>query len=163
VLLNNCRMNSGAVSQIGCLKNLTALDLSFAKLPVAPETLDLRELTSLEYLSLDYTDIGDTCIRGLNSLSKLKTFTCSNTRVGDAAVSELSGLRLLQKVDLSHTDITNVAVSYLGGLTSLKELEVARNEKIDDSAAEYVVHLSSIERLDLHNTHAGDEIVRALR
>lgn len=88
----------------------------------------LKDMTRLEVLSLDDTDITDAGLAHLQSLKRLSKLSLCDTKVSDAGLVHLRSLINLEELNLSGTQITDAGLAELRGLASLKHLVVARTK-----------------------------------
>lgn len=85
--------------------------------------------------------------------ASLTRLSFANTSFKDSDVAFLRFIPDLQEINLSKTSITSEAVFYLvPHKTSLKMLNIAQNEKVDDTALRAFKFLSNLEKLFLRGT-----------
>jgi hypothetical protein len=84
----------------------------------------LKDLATLQSLSLGSNPVTDDGLRSLAGLKELRDLSLSRSRVTDAGLSHLRGLNRLEKLYLNDLPITDRGLEHLKGLSSLRELEV---------------------------------------
>ena len=100
----------------------------------------LANLTQLERLNLDTTDVSD--ISALARLTNLKELDLDGTNVSD--ISALAKLTNLEKLYLEGTDVSDI--SALARLTNLKELDLSGTDVSDISP---LARLTNLKELDI--------------
>ena len=164
LLLFRLKLEKGALLQVRCARTLKLLSLDEAHWPEkSSELLDLSELTQLEELSMQGTLIDDSSIKGLAGLSQMRILNLWNTHVGDGTALEISKLPSLERLNLIRTHISNAGVARLASLGRLKSLALSNNKSLDDTGLQHLGALTSLERLDIHSTGAGNDTIWAIR
>jgi hypothetical protein len=82
----------------------------------------LRELTKLQELHLNHTEVTDAGLVHLKGLTELRRLGLMHTKVGDAGLVHLAGLTELVSLNLTSTEITDTGLVHLQGLTNLRFL-----------------------------------------
>jgi hypothetical protein len=94
----------------------------------------LAELTTLQWLNLQSTQIDDGQLRHLAGLAGLTCLMLDDTQITDAGLAHLAKLERLEYLWLTNTKITDEGLSNLLGLGSLKQLDVGRT-KVTEAGA----------------------------
>ncbi len=148
--------------------NLTDLDL--AGNPIK-DISPLGDLMNLMHLGLGFTNISDSDLSPLASLTSVEALDLSGNQITD--LSPLSALTFLRKLDLQHNQITDLSplaalttlidinlrdnplsdLIPLSGLTNLESLELARCTVSDVSP---LAGLKKLRILDLSNNRISD-------
>lgn len=152
--LNIISNNLIDTSAINKLVNLKELFLSGEKLN--PDFIPLSQLTQLEFLSLENSNLSniDFLMNIPSSLTKL-----SIARNSIEEITGLSNLIQLKELNISRNNISDI--SKLQNLTQLRELDISWNfiSEIDD-----LVYLSELRELNLHqNCIVGFYVLTQLR
>ena len=104
--------------------------------PITNDDLkDLRKLTRIEGLWLDYMRINDTGLEYLKELKNLKCLDLSGTQITDAGLIHLKRLTNLERLYLQGTQITDAGLVHLEGLTNLERLGV-QDTQVTDAGVE---------------------------
>jgi len=120
----------------------------------------LRELTSLEVVSLDRTPVTDAGVTHLAAMTNLHVLSLNQTKLTDAGLMQLQGLKELQSLDIGRTDITDAGLVYLKGLTHLESLDLGGTE-ITDAGLVHLKGLPSLRRLVLRSVLHEKRVSRA--
>ena len=75
--------------------------------------MHLKDLTNLETLVLNDTQITDVGLEHLKGLTKLKKLSLRNTRITDAGLVHLKGLTNLESLNCRSTQVTDKGVKKL--------------------------------------------------
>ena len=117
----------------------------------------LKEIPSLQSLTLNNTRITNKGLAGLKHISSLRFLDLSGTRINDAGLENLAGLSALESLSLNSTQITGVGVAKLAELLpSLRFLQVARTN-LTDSAMIHLGKLKLLEEILLDGTRVTYE------
>jgi internalin A len=162
--------NTGlAVSPAGLahLTNLTKLrNLELARVRIEnaePSTLAfLRELTELEYLSIDLEGpwherarMDGACLAYLRGLTHLKGIELRGVRVSDADLANVAGLSGLESLDLDLSGVTDAGLAHLASLTNLQRLRVM-SPAITDAGLAHLRDLTRLRELFLFHAKVSD-------
>lgn len=159
--LSGCTLYAEALSQIGAVTTLTALDLSGCGLSTVAA---LSELTALESLNLYDNSIAD--LTPLTNMTALRELNLSRNAV--TSVAPLGGMTELEELDISYNSISGAdtlavckalqtlnissnrisSVAFVSGMESLTHFYAAKNEI---SGVSELLTCKLLERLDLSN------------
>ena len=92
----------------------------------------LKDLTRIERLDLDHSQVPDDGLVHVEGLTRLKRLHLSVTRITDAGLVHLAGLTSLELLDLSRTRVTDAGLVHLAGLTNLKVVDLSGTKITDD-------------------------------
>ncbi len=115
----------------------------------------LKELTSLETLHLDNTQVGDEGLVYLTGLTSLKTLFLAGTKITDAGLTHLKNLTSLENFCFHRTQASDAGLEHIKDLTGLRYLCV-HDTLVSDAGLAYLKDLTSLEILYLHNTQVSD-------
>jgi len=124
------------------------------------DLIRLRELTSLEVVSLDRTPVTDAGVAHLVGMKNLHVLSLNQTKLTDAGLMQLQGMKELQSLDIGRTDITDAGLVYLKGLTHLESLDLGGTE-ITDAGLIHLKGLTSLRRLVLRSVLHEKRVTRA--
>ena len=79
----------------------------------------LRDISDLNVLWLDGTDVSDEMLDHIAGASQLTWLDLAETQVTDAGLVHVEGLTRLKSLDLTGTRITDLGLKHLAGLTQL--------------------------------------------
>ncbi|CAI5462123.1 unnamed protein product [Closterium sp. Yama58-4] len=123
-------LSDGHVSTIMHLKSI---DLSSSSGFSAEGIKHLYRLPRLDTLSLERTDVSDSVLEGIGSLTSLRNLMLDDTKVTDAGLSHLTALSSLEVLSLSTCKgVTNTGMVHVGRLTGLKRLDLDCTAVTDD-------------------------------
>ncbi|QGJ69729.1 Hypothetical protein PBC10988_14160 [Planctomycetales bacterium 10988] len=122
------------------------LDLAFCSLLPADLTR-LRNITSLESLTLHSTPLVNQDLEALSGMLALKRLDLSETLVNDEGLRYLTNLSKLKELDLSNTKITENAFESLREIKSLEVLNLAGTQYPLSAIAKLQKELKSTELL----------------
>lgn len=138
----------------------------------------LKELSDLEVLRLDGTDVGDDALPTLWTLPRVRELTLAKTAItAEGVATSLATLRgnrdnmhavgpyiaiaPLQKLRMSETAITSESLQNLAVFTGLVDLDVSQTT-LNDSAATWLAMIPTLKRLNLYQTQMTDDGVETL-
>ena len=126
--------------------------------------MHLGELTNVEYLSLNATQLGGAELRHLRGLTKLTTLHLQDNPITDSGLEQLCWLVSLQNVTLDSPEsgITNAGLGHLKELTNLKTLSLD-HAQITDAGLQHLGGLKNLESLFLYNTAVTPDGVELLQ
>jgi thiol-disulfide isomerase/thioredoxin len=141
-------------SGMAYLKDLTSLEtLRLENTQVGDEGLAyLAGLTSLKTLVLGGTQVTDAGLAHIRNMTKLENLCVHRTKVTDAGLAHIKGLAYLRYLCVYSTLIGDTGLSYLKGLTTLNTLYL-RNTQVSDAGLEHLKGLSSLRYLELRGTN----------
>jgi Leucine-rich repeat (LRR) protein len=149
--LRNTRIGDEGLKHLRGLKMLKKLNLR--KNPATNEITDagiayLKDLNSLEELTLPYTGLTDAALSelvGLNSLKKLEAY---GEGITDKGLAELAKMKPLEKLALRSDNITDNGMITLSSFSGLKSLEL-NDCNITDAGLMNLARLKRLERLNI--------------
>lgn len=105
----------------------------------------LSQLVGLQSLSLARTKIVDSDLVALAKLPQLKTLSLRETSIGDEGVKQIAGLPALQNLNLSQTNITSASMA------AIASIPVLRTISLDEECItqESVSHLKARKKLTM--------------
>jgi hypothetical protein len=124
------------------------------------DLIRLRELTSLEVVSLDRTQVTDAGVAHLAAMKNLRGLSLNQTKLTDAGLMQLQEMKELQSLDIGRTDITDAGLLYLKGLTHLENLDLGGTE-VTDAGLVHLTGLASLRRLVLRSVLHEKRVSRA--
>jgi DNA-binding beta-propeller fold protein YncE len=157
--LKQLQMGHSKVSNSGLrhLRNLHSVEsLTLIQTNISDEGLvHLEGLPDLKSLNLHMSLITDAGMRSLARLQKLEQLDLDDAEISDAGLAQLAGLINLKKLLLSRTNITDAGLVHLSGLTNLEELALD-HIPISDAGLAHLRHLKGLKELDLEGTAVTD-------
>ncbi len=112
----------------------------------------IGELTTLETLVVDHTELTDISLVAIQRMTCLKRLSLRGSyKLTDGGLEHLAGLKSLEDLDLSHTHVRGSGLRMLTGLESLKKLNLDGSRLADAEMAD-VASLAALEELDLTST-----------
>lgn len=120
----------------------------------------LKELKSLQFLSLDDAKITDEGLKPLRELTSLETLKLSDTKITNEGLKELKDLKGLQWLCLPGTNITEI--KELKALTNLRMLMLS-NTRVTDGGLKGVEELTKLQKLYLSDTKITDAGLKGLK
>ncbi|HUE74274.1 MAG TPA: hypothetical protein VMP01_25560 [Pirellulaceae bacterium] len=84
----------------------------------------LKDLTAMDHLNLDGTQISDAGLEAIATLPNLRRLSLCNTPVTDRGLAALMASRQLQELFLQRTGITDDGIAHLHVLGSLREVSL---------------------------------------
>ena len=115
----------------------------------------LQELTQLQVLDLEHTDMTDAGMEYLAGFSQLRELQLKGTKVTGAGLKYLQGLTQLQKLDLAHARVTDAGLDGIKGLTNLLTLDLW-NTQVTDAGMERLMGLTKLQKLNVGRTGVTD-------
>ena len=154
-------MNEGSLEPLKNLTSLEELSLSNVQLRDA-HMKHLRGLIRLKKLDLSWTTITDAGVENLQNLTTLETLTLTSTHITDDGLKHFRGLKSLEQLDLMHTNVTDAGLEYLRGLTRLSHLDLF-NTNITDDGLKHLLGLTELRLLGLGKTQVTDAGAKRLQ
>jgi hypothetical protein len=126
----------------------------------ANKTIDLEmqhvaQLTNLQHLLLDGTQITDEGLQHIEGLTELEVLYLARTQITDAGLEHIHDLPRLRFVDLRDTRVTGSGFRHFRGLSNLQELSLDGTD-VTDAALPYLTALPQLQYLSLNNTQVTD-------
>jgi hypothetical protein len=149
-----------ALKRLRDLKSLESLSISQAML-TDPSLLNLRPLTMLKTLSLDDVPVTGSSFRLLKGL-RIASLSLDGTRIDDANLKHVGAFVNLDTLSLDYTKISNAGLGHLNSLKKLKELSL-KWTAVSDAGMDQIKGLTALAELDLWGTKVGDTGVAALK
>ena len=161
LILNSLDLTDAGLYHLQRMVNLKTLDLSGN-----PQITDLgighlAGLTSLWFLSLDETQVGDDCLRHLQGLKKLKSLYLDQTNVTDRGLESILQLSHLETLSLAGTQITDDGVTVLGRFPNLRRLFLT-GTTVTDEGLWHLTRWPELQTLCLDETEITDNGLRCL-
>jgi WD40 repeat protein len=119
-------------------------------------------LTSLDYLSLQQSKIGDQGMRHLAKLTGLKFLALPEKSITSAGIKQLAGCRSLETLFASRGDIDDSAFEALGKLTKMGDLRLT-DCKITGTGLKHLVDLKELHYLSLSGNPLTDAAIKSLK
>ncbi|MGH9929394.1 MAG: hypothetical protein ACREA9_09205 [Pyrinomonadaceae bacterium] len=95
-----------------------------------------KDLTSLRYLDLRLTKIGDEGVVRLKNLTSLQTLNLFRTRLGDKGLAHLKKLTNLETLLIGGTQVTDAGLVYLRPFRKLRKLSLFQTQVSDDGISQ---------------------------
>ena len=122
------------LEQLRDMPELETLSLSGSENITDTGLVHLKDLTNLQNLGLEETQITDTGLVHLKGLTNLQYLNLEGTKITGAGLAHLKDLTNLQYLSLEGCDnITDAGLVHLKNLTNLKGLSLAGCENITDT------------------------------
>lgn len=139
---------------LACIENLTQLEtLNLEQTQItSADIVHLRDLTNLRWLSLRRNRIDDDCLVHLQQMQRLKTLHLASTRIGNQGMKYLVCLSSLEDLWLDNTRVTDEGLAQLARLSNLKKLKLWHST-ITDEGLRNLESASNLESLSLTNEH----------
>jgi hypothetical protein len=139
------------------LEELTDVqDLSLNNTNVTDAGLsNLKGLTQLQRLYLGDTRVSDAGLINVKGLNQLQVLYVLKTKITDAGLINLKELKQLQELDLRYNNVTGVGLVNLKALPNLQKLELG-GTTIEDAGLINLKELFSLKDLDLTYTGVTD-------
>ncbi len=152
-------------AEMAQLGNLTRVDtLILDPSNVSDRALaHLDRLTSLRWLTISSSACStDTRIMPLKPLTRLRGLNLDHTDVTDAGLAHLKRLNGLELLGLDGAAITDAGLSHLGGLTNLHHLSLI-GTKVSDAGLARLHPLTNLVQLRIKGTKVTDDGVAELQ
>lgn len=145
------------------LKDLKSLEsLTLYKTAVTDAGLkELAAIKSLTSLDLGATKITDAGLKELAGLAALESLILNGTQITGAGLKDLAPLKKLHSLSLSDSKLTDEGLEALGELESLRSLNLSQT-KITGSGLRHLSRLKSLENLSLNFTGLTDAGLQGL-
>ena len=101
-----------------------SFDSSYFQIGDMDELKKLQELTNLESVSLNGTNINDQGLKHLSACPTLSNINLSFTPISDKGIAHLVKLKHLKYLRLKETEVTRQSVTYFNQMTALVSLQV---------------------------------------
>ena len=149
-------VTDGELARIAEFPKLQKLDLS--RTHISDHALDvLRKLPSLTELDLTYAEhITDAGLARLRDLRSLQRLSLEGARITDSGMNSISSLVHLRLLNLRSTEITDSALEHLEPLVELEELAIGGN-RIAGFGLTYLQALPKLKHLDLSGVQYTDD------
>jgi Leucine-rich repeat (LRR) protein len=121
----------------------------------------LKRFPNLVAVNLFCSDLCDTDLVHLASLTNLRKLDLWETQITDAGLKHLAGLRDLRWLNLSSTEITDSGFAQLAGLTNLRHLWLA-GTGITNKSLTYISSFVNLRDLNLGGTRITNKGVKQL-
>jgi hypothetical protein len=108
----------------------------------------LESLSLINFNGFGKQEIGDTGLAQLRDLTRLETLNLQGTQLTDAGLASLSGLENLKSLNISGTLVTNDGLKYLAGMRNLTTLEVDA-QGVNDAGLAHIALRKHLQRLKL--------------
>lgn len=154
LVLAQTDVTDGRLHQLGHLKSLEVLDLSYTKVTGA-SLKDLAVLDNLKSLTLWEASVNDAGLRDIGKLKGLQALYLGGTKVTDAGLKHLAELKELQRLDLWNTEITDAGLKDLAVLPKLESLEL-RLTAVTDTGLKELVALKNLTELLIGSPYRGN-------
>ncbi|CAI5476876.1 unnamed protein product [Closterium sp. Yama58-4] len=126
-------LSDDILAHVSTMTHLKNLDLGSSSGFSAEGIKHLYRLPRLECLNLHCTDVSDSALEGIGSLTSLTDLYLRKTKVTDAGLAHLTGLSTLRLLYLSQNKgVTNAGMVHVGKLTELEELSLDKTSVTDD-------------------------------
>ena len=109
---------------------------------------DIRGLTKLKELYLEGTQISDVGLEQIPNLLQLVQLRLRGTRISDAGLEKIQDLPRLEWLDLSKTEITGAGFRQFKGLPQLRFLSLD-DTRVSDDSLKYLAQLPRLKYLNL--------------
>lgn len=187
--LRNTKISDKGLSIIGKSKTLRSLLLDNCSL-LTPEGIStLKDLSTLEVLSLKDTSVNDLCVKNLSKLNLQLLFISGSSRITDKAVDYLVQFKDLKAVRIGNTKITKSGIAKIQKLSNLYFLGLANlnltsdkmppkfnsqitvldlsNNPLDGHCIDKIIELDNLWLLDIRNcdnlNYSDSEIINVLK
>ncbi|CAI5462117.1 unnamed protein product [Closterium sp. Yama58-4] len=142
-------LSDDILAHVSTMTHLIFLNLTSCSGLSAEGMKHLYRLPRLESLDLDGTDVSDSALEGIGSLTSLKALTLDHTKVTDAGLLHLTALTSLTMLRLSWCKgVTDAGMVHVGRLSALEALEMVETA-ITDAGLLQLTGLASLKMLDL--------------
>lgn len=146
-----------ALPRLAGLRGLTLNDS-----PLPPGALPiLAELTRLERLDVNRTDLDDQGLVAMRDLTDLKPLELYGTKVTEGGLVHLARLQQLELLEIGHLQLTNQGLSRLAPLTRLYG-RLRLGDWVTDAGMPGLAGMTQLTDLDLGMTHVTDQGLAAL-
>lgn len=118
---------------------------------------NIGAITNLKNLYFNQVDVGDRNLLDLRNLTGLTRLTLdyNQSKITDAGLVHLSGMTRLEWLDLTGCKITGRGLASLQEMTQLKRLCLGWTQ-VDDIGLEVIARFPKLECLELHQTRVTD-------
>lgn len=163
--LSRTHLNDRALEPLQKLAALTDLDLTYAEHITDAGLARLRNVRSLERLSLEGTKVTDSGVNSIAALSNLRALNLRCTQITDSALEKLESLVKLETLEIGGNRVAGFGLAYLEALPNLKQLDLSGVQLTDDGIwsvglTDLNIHLvAGLTRLESLNL-ASSELMR---
>jgi internalin A len=149
-----CRgITTAGMVHLAALKRLGFLTLDRTRVDSLQH---FKGLSSLKYLSLQQTPIGDAGLAFARNLDRLDTLNLSDSQVSDAGLAHLASLKHLTTLHLFSTNVSDAGVPELSRLTKLTVLGIDQTKITAEGVAKLREALPSTNLLWYGDVATGD-------
>lgn len=121
------------------------------------ELKNLCHLTKLRELFLEYCGkITDSGILHLKNLSSLEELTIAGSMMGDKGLEHLQSLIALKNLRISDSQVTNFGLKSLKNFPSLRGCSLMSKDRINDEGLAYLGQLTKLDQLTLDEIKISD-------
>jgi Leucine-rich repeat (LRR) protein len=122
----------------------------------------IGELTHLQWVSLDSTNVSDSGLVRIEALTELQILDLGDTAITDVGLEHVEGLSQLSSLYLTGTKITDAGLERVKGLTRLVALGL-EGTKVTDAGLEKLTNLTRLGNLILDGTKVSDAGIAKLK
>jgi len=140
--------------------NLVAVNLFGSDL-CDTDLVHLASLTNLRKLDLWETQITDAGLKHLAGLRDLRWLNLSSTEITDSGFAQLAGLTKLRYLWLAGTGITNKSLTYISSFVNLRDLNLG-GTRITNRGVKQRCGLTNLRKLGLNATWITDGALRQI-
>ncbi|TET22830.1 MAG: hypothetical protein E3J71_04410 [Candidatus Stahlbacteria bacterium] len=140
--------------------NLVAVNLFDSDL-CDSDLVHLASLTNLRKLDLWETQITDAGLKHLAGLRDLRWLNLSSTEITDSGFAQLAGLTKLRYLWLAGTGITNKSLTYISSFVNLRDLNLG-GTRITNKGVKQLCGLTNLRKLGLNATWITDGALRQI-
>jgi F-box and leucine-rich repeat protein 14 len=162
--LSDCtRLGDGAIKALRDLDSLEELSLVGVRLTLAGTT-QLARLQGLKVLRLDRTSIPDEAMLNIVVLRNLETLAVSgNPDFGWIGLLHLGGLRKLRALEANGLpNLTDEALQRASKMETLESIDVSNCARLSDAGIAALAALPRLRAIDVSRTHATGKSLLAL-
>nr|XP_020475406.1 uncharacterized protein LOC109971480 [Monopterus albus]XP_020475407.1 uncharacterized protein LOC109971480 [Monopterus albus] len=138
-----------------CVPHLRLLSIKQTKVE---DISALAELSSLQTLNLDGTDVAERSLKYLATLPALSSLSLAGIPVvdGNHALQIISGLKLTHLTLPGRHSVNDSGLSFLSGLSLLSELDLTDYTQVTDQGVKQLCSMTRLKKLSLGNTQVTD-------
>ncbi len=140
--------------------NLVAVNLFDSDL-CDSDLVHLASLTNLRKLDLWKTQITDAGLKHLAGFRDLRWLDLSFTEITDSGFAQLAGLTNLRSLWLAGTGITDRSLTYISGFVNLRDLNLG-GTRITNRGVKHICGLTELSKLNLNATWITDGALRQI-
>ncbi|XP_019962910.1 uncharacterized protein [Paralichthys olivaceus] len=166
--LSQLSLNQTAVTEAtlvvlpSCVPQLRLLSIKQTKVE---DVSALAELSSLQTLNLDGTNVTEASLKYLATLPALSSLSLAGIPVADGnhALQIISGLKLTHLTLPGRHSVNDSGLAYLSDLSLLLELDLTDYTQVTDQGVNQLSTMSRLKKLSLSNTQVTDAGLPSLR